>query len=81
MLAYVTCKLIPFSWLSHFQGCGAGLWDPPGGASSGCHFSRNINKGYSEKYKGKIRKQDISVVGPKNYFVGCLRWLAAFLRS
>ena len=36
--------------------------------------------GNFEKYKGKIRKQDISVFGHKNNFLGYLRWLAAFLR-
>ena len=34
---------------------------------------RPQNSGNSEKYKGKIRKQDISVFVPKNNFVGYLR--------
>ena len=45
------------------------------------HFYTEIYKGNSEKYKGKIRKQDISVFSPKHNFVGYLRWLAVFLRS
>ena len=77
----LACKLIPSTRLSHFQKHKAHLWDPPGSASSGCHFSRKIYKGNSEKYKGKIRKQDISVFEPKHNVKGCLRWLAAFLRS
>ena len=40
-----------------------------------------IYKGNSEKYKGKLRNQDILVFGPKNNFVESLRCLAAFLRS
>ena len=40
-----------------------------------------IYKGNYEKYKGKIRNQDILVFGPKNNFVECVRWWAAFLRS
>ena len=35
----------------------------------------------SEKYKGKIREQAISVFGAKNNCVGYPRWLSAFLRS
>ena len=42
---------------------------------------REIYKGNSEKYKVKIRKQYIHAFGPKDNFVGSLRWLAAFLRS
>ena len=34
----LACKLIPSSWPSHFQKHKAHLWDPPGSASSGCHF-------------------------------------------
>ena len=60
----LACKHIPFFWFSHFQKHKAHLQFPAGSASSGCHFSRNIYKGNSEK----IRKQDISVVGPKKYF-------------
>ena len=40
-----------------------------------------IYKGTSLKYKGKIRKYDISVLAGKHNFVEYLRWLAAFLRS
>ena len=32
-----------------------------------------LYKGNSEKYKGKIRKQNISIFGPKNIFVGYFR--------
>ena len=38
-------------------------------------------KGNFEKYKGKIRQQDISFFGPKHNILGNLRWLATFLRS
>ena len=40
-----------------------------------------IYKGNSEKYKGKIRRQDISFFGPKNNCIEYLRWLSAFLSS
>ena len=36
-------------------------------------FSTYIYKGNSEKYKGKIQKQDISVFGPKHNFVRYIR--------
>ena len=45
------------------------------------HKTNEIYKGNSEKYKGKIKNQDISVCGPKHNFVECIRWMAAFLRS
>ena len=34
-----------------------------------------------KKYKGKIKNQNISVLGPKHNFVEYIKWLAAFLRS
>ena len=40
-----------------------------------------ICKVNSEKYKGKIKNQDISVFGPKHNFVEYIRWFAAFLTS
>ena len=50
-LAY---KLIPSSWLSHFQKHKAHLWDPPGSASSGCHtaakYTRDILKNAETEY-------------------------------
>ena len=42
---------------------------------------KKYTKKNSEKYKGKIRKQDISVFGPKHNLVGYLKWLAAFLSN
>ena len=37
---------------------------------------------YSRKNRMKtIKNEDISVFGPKNYFVVYIRWLAEFLRS
>ena len=45
------------------------------------HKTNEIYKGNSEKYKGKIKNQDISVFGPKHNFVEYIRWLAAFLGS
>ena len=45
------------------------------------HKFGEIYKENSEKYKGKMRNQDISVFGPKHNFIKYLRWLAAFLRS
>ena len=45
------------------------------------HFFDEIYKGNSEKYKGKMRNQNIYVFGPKYNFVEYIRWLDAFLRS
>ena len=55
----LACNFIPSTRLSHFQKHKAHIWDHPGSASSRCHFSCKIYKGNSEKYKGKIRKQNI----------------------
>ena len=44
-------------------------------------FCNEIYKGNSEKYKRKMKNQDISVFGPKHNFVEYTRWLAAFLGS
>ena len=49
--------------------------------NSTVHKYIEIYKGNSEKYKGKIKNQDISIFGHTNIFVGYLRCLAAFLRS
>ena len=43
--------LFPFSWPSWFQKHKTHHWEPPGSASSGCHFCRKIYKGNYEKYK------------------------------
>ena len=60
-------------------------WENTFGFVSGCKSTllkhREIYKGNSEKYKGKIMNQDILVFGPKNNFVEYIRWLAAFLGS
>ena len=45
------------------------------------NFGNEIYKGNSEKYKGQMRNQNISVFGPKHNFVEYIRCLAAFLRS
>ena len=45
------------------------------------HLYIEIYKGNSEKYKGKIKNQDISVFQPKYNFVEYIGWLDAFLRS
>ena len=49
--------------------------------NSTVHKYIEIYKGNSEKYKGKIKNQDISIFGHTNIFDGYLRWLAAFLTS
>jgi len=60
-------------------------WENTYGFVSSCKSTLlkqcEIYKGNSEKYKGKMRNQDILVFGPKNNFVDYIRWLAAFLRS
>ena len=52
-------------------------WENNFGFVLGCKSTllkhREIYKGNSEKYKGKIRNQDILIVGPKNNFVECVR--------
>ena len=56
-------------------------WENTFGCKSTLPKHRKIYKGNSEKYKAKVRKQDMLVFGPKNNFVEYIRWLAAFLRS
>ena len=53
-----------------------------GGKLDELYFERAANLSHvGNIYKGKITNQDVPDFGPKNNFVGYLRWSAAFMRS